>query len=67
MIATMPKPAAAAGPAGHLDLPALLMLPVVMTVYHFAYGCGFLVGLLKSARAQSGGPPAVSMFTELTR
>src|SRR5258708_4071747 len=50
-----------------LDLPALLMVPVVMAVYHVAYGCGFLVGLLKPARAQSGSTTTVSMFTELTR
>ena len=53
--------------SGTLDLPALLMLPAVMAVYHVAYGCGFLIGLLKPERAQSGGTAPVSVFTELTR
>jgi succinoglycan biosynthesis protein ExoA len=52
--------------ARSLDPRALLIVPGVMAIYHFAYGLGFLIGLLnpagRSSAASSGG-----LFTALTR
>jgi hypothetical protein len=59
--------AAALPSARSLELPALLLLPLVMGVYHIAYGCGFLAGLLRPVKTQPGSGTTVSAFTELTR
>jgi succinoglycan biosynthesis protein ExoA len=49
-----------------LHIFSLLMLPIVMATYHFAYGLGFLLAVLKRpARGQHSAPDPV--FTALTR
>jgi succinoglycan biosynthesis protein ExoA len=53
--------------ARSLDRPALLVLPTVMAVQHFAYGWGFLLGILNSARPRSARTAPSAVFTELTR
>lgn len=50
-----------------LDLPALLILPLIMAVYHIAYGSGFLLGVLRPVRRRTEGAPPARLFTELTR
>jgi len=53
--------------AGRLDFKAFLLLPLVMSVYHLAYGAGFLAGLFRFARKRPGTNPAPRYFTALTR
>ncbi len=48
-------------------LSSLLLMPVVIAVYHFAYGTGFLLGILSPAPSGSGGPKQDRLFTALTR
>jgi hypothetical protein len=58
---------AALGFSRSLELPSLAMLPFVMGMYHVAYGCGFLAGLVRRERPHTGDGAPVSAFTELTR
>jgi succinoglycan biosynthesis protein ExoA len=53
--------------ARSLDWRSLLILPVVMAVYHVAYGLGFLAGMLKLTRRASGESAPDRLFTALTR
>ncbi len=53
--------------ARSLDPVALVILPGVIAVYHFAYGLGFLCGILKLARRESGAVAPARFFTALTR
>ena len=50
-----------------LDLAALVMVPGVIAVYHFAYGLGFLAGALDSAWPRSRKAAPARLFSELTR
>jgi len=59
--------AAAAPLARTLDSRVLLLLPGVMAVYHFAYGLGFLIGVLKPGGRASSQEARYSLFTGLTR
>ena len=60
--------AAAARFIGRLEIRALLLLPAVMSIYHIAYGLGFLAGLWKLFRRRESGAVAVpGYFTALTR
>jgi succinoglycan biosynthesis protein ExoA len=52
--------------ARSLDLRSLLVLPAVMALPHFAYGFGFLIGILNSLRPRAARMPS-AVFTELTR
>ena len=52
--------------ARSVSLKSLLILPIVMTVYHVAYGFGFLLGVLRPPPKQSP-QSAGALFTELTR
>src|SRR3954454_13486566 len=77
MIATMPKPAAAAGPAGHLDLPALLSrpYPAVMGVLNvtpdsFSDGGQFSAperALAQARRMVTEGADIIDIGAESTR
>src|SRR5882757_6674804 len=77
MIATMPKPAAAAGPAGHLDLPALLSrpYPAVMGVLNvtpdsFSDGGRFVSpepALAQARRMVAEGADIIDIGAESTR
>ena len=59
---------AATLPFAHsLDPLALVMMPGVIAVYHIAYGLGFLSGILKLARRESGSAAPAAFFTALTR
>jgi hypothetical protein len=49
-----------------LEPAALLLLPVVFAVYHFAYGLGFLVGTFQPIVAP-GSVMQSRFFTALTR
>lgn len=50
------------------SLGTLLLMPVVMAVYHFAYGLGFLIGVLTApGRRGSGATSPTGFLTELTR
>jgi succinoglycan biosynthesis protein ExoA len=53
--------------ARSLDLPALVILPGVIAVYHSAYGLGFLLGIFKLSRSGSGATTPPRSFTALTR
>ena len=53
--------------ARSLEWRSLLILPLVMGVYHVAYGLGFLVGILRPAVAKSSGDAPATVFTQLTR
>ena len=59
--------AAAARFARTVDPRVLLLVPGVMAVYHFAYGLGFLIGVLKRTDSASTGEARHGLFTELTR
>jgi succinoglycan biosynthesis protein ExoA len=59
--------AAAAPRARSLDPRVLVMVPGVIAVYHFAYGLGFLMGVLRPPDRESGADPQYGLFTELTR
>jgi succinoglycan biosynthesis protein ExoA len=59
--------AAAGRFARTLDPRVLLLVPGVMAVYHFAYGLGFLIGILKPTERASREKAGYSLFTELTR
>jgi glycosyltransferase involved in cell wall biosynthesis len=50
-----------------VDPRVLLLVPGVMAVYHFAYGLGFLMGVLRPADRGSSEEVEYSLFTELTR
>lgn len=53
---------------GSLEIPSLLVLPLVIASYHVAYGFGFLMGLLKPTRVRPEGEAArAEFFTTLTR
>jgi dihydropteroate synthase len=77
MIATMPRPAAAAGPAGHLDLPALLSrpYPAVMGVLNltpdsFSDGGQFTAperALAQARRMAAEGADIIDVGAESTR
>src|SRR6267154_3314389 len=77
MIATMPKPAAAAGPAGHLDLPALKSrpYPAVMGVLNvtpdsFSDGGQFVTperALAQARRMIAAGADIIDIGAESTR
>ena len=60
MIATMSRPAAAAGPAGHLDLPALLSrpYPAVMGVLNVTPEFIFRRRAVRRTRTRAGAGPA---------
>jgi succinoglycan biosynthesis protein ExoA len=53
--------------ARSLDSGSLLVLPAVMALHHFAYGFGFLLGILDSLRPRASGAVPSALFTELTR
>lgn len=53
--------------AGRLNFRALLLLPIVISTYHVAYGLGFLAGICKIRRRSSPTAPAPGYFTALTR
>ncbi len=59
--------AAAVTFSGPLEWRARLILPVVIAVYHVAYGLGFLIGIMTPARGglRTSGP--TGFFTALTR
>ena len=59
--------AAAGRFARTVDPPVLLLVPGVMAVYHFAYGLGFLIGVLKRTDRALTGEARHGLFTELTR
>jgi glycosyltransferase involved in cell wall biosynthesis len=59
--------AAAGRFARTVDPRVLLLVPGVMAVFHFAYGLGFLIGVLKPADRRSSEEAQYSLFTELTR
>ena len=77
MIATMPRPAAAAGPAGHLDLPAMLSrpYPAVMGVLNvtpdsFSDGGQFTApehALAQARRMVAEGADIIDIGAESTR
>ena len=77
MIATMPRPAAVAGPAGHLDLPALLSrpYPAVMGVLNltpdsFSDGGQFVAperALAQARRMVAEGADIIDIGAESTR
>lgn len=48
-------------------LPSLVLTPLVIAVYHFAYGTGFLLGILDPAPSGPGDPKQKRLFTALTR
>ena len=50
-----------------LKVPSLALMPIVIAVYHLAYGAGFLLGLLHPARSGVDGPKQNHLFTALTR
>jgi succinoglycan biosynthesis protein ExoA len=52
---------------GELDWRALVLLPVVTAVYHFAYGAGFLIGLVRPPGRTQGESRLPRLFTALTR
>jgi succinoglycan biosynthesis protein ExoA len=52
---------------GSLDLPALLVLPVVVAAYHTGYGLGFLLGILRPVRGGKDVNSSSELFTALTR
>jgi hypothetical protein len=47
--------------------PALLVVPLAFAVYHFAYGAGFLMGLLSQGKSPAWGAALAKLFTALTR
>jgi glycosyltransferase involved in cell wall biosynthesis len=53
--------------ARSLEMGALLLLPAVIALQHFAYGSGFLSGILDSLRAHSARVVPSEAFTGLTR
>ncbi len=53
--------------ARSLDLPALLILPGVIAVYHVAYGLGFVLGVLRPIQSRTEETLPARLFTELTR
>jgi succinoglycan biosynthesis protein ExoA len=59
--------AAAGRLARTVDLRVLLLVPGVMAVYHFAYGLGFLLGVLNRVDQGSSEETRYGLFTELTR
>lgn len=50
-----------------VKLQSLLLLPVIIAVHHFAYGTGFLLGILNPTPSGAGGPKQNQLFTALTR
>jgi hypothetical protein len=50
-----------------LNWRTLLILPGVISVYHMAYGLGFLTGVLKFAMSGSRVAAQSRLFTALTR
>ena len=59
--------AAAGRFARTVDPRVLLLVPGVMAVYHFAYGLGFLIGILKPTGRESSEGKRYTLFTALTR
>jgi succinoglycan biosynthesis protein ExoA len=59
--------AATAPMLGSLGPAAGLALPLVMGVYHVAYGLGFLMGIWKLRQRSRATAPAPALFTKLTR
>ena len=53
--------------AGSLPWRSFVILPGIIAVYHFAYGLGFLSGILKFALRRSAAPAPSRFFTALTR
>jgi hypothetical protein len=53
--------------AGALEWRAFAILPVVIAEYHFAYGIGFLMGLMKRPGNEPGRIAPAKLFTALTR
>lgn len=50
-----------------LAWPELIALPAVIAVYHFSYGLGFLLGLLRPVKSGTGKAAPSTAFTALTR
>ena len=50
-----------------VDPRVLLLVPGVMAVYHFAYGLGFLIGVLNRTDRASSQETRYGLFNELTR
>ncbi len=53
--------------ARSLEWPAFLALPGVIATYHFSYGLGFLIGVLRHGPSRSGKAASGDFFTGLTR
>ncbi len=53
--------------ARRLNIRSLLLLPLVIGIYHVAYGLGFLAAICNLRRRPADSAPAPGYFTALTR